>query len=251
MTILESDPRDWRDQYHQGEKRSLSYSGSCLRRNWRPAEDRRVTAHLPAWCLVAGIIVHAGFRVADRQLLDAPVLGGHLIPAASMLAFFGRAPGEVFRMRITAPVFPSGMGRAVDADETDGSGSGPNGTSSRASLGPCSWGLCGCLQSRGPHDVRIAIVRDNFSPHATQPASPAPRGRWQTMSRSPTCRKFRPGNPGSRRSSPFCVTSRQRDHGRHEDQVSMIRRFMIWRNSHPRSTTPSGRYPGKHSLTRY
>jgi hypothetical protein len=37
-----------------------------------------------------------GFERADRQLLDAAALAGHLVPAGSMFAFLAAHRGEVF-----------------------------------------------------------------------------------------------------------------------------------------------------------
>src|SRR5258708_32841354 len=53
-----------------------------------------------------------GFERADRQLLDAGVLAGHLIPAGSMFAFLAARRAEVFRDADYADLFaPPGLGR--------------------------------------------------------------------------------------------------------------------------------------------
>ena len=54
-----------------------------------------------------------GFERADRQLLDAAALAGHLVPAASMFAFLAAHRGEVFADADYADLFaPPGRGRA-------------------------------------------------------------------------------------------------------------------------------------------
>jgi len=53
-----------------------------------------------------------GFERADRQLLDAGMLAGHLIPAGSMFAFLAGRRAEVFRDADYADLFaPPGLGR--------------------------------------------------------------------------------------------------------------------------------------------
>ncbi len=53
-----------------------------------------------------------GFERADRQLLDAGMLAGHLIPAGSMFAFLAAHRAEVFRDADYADLFaPLGLGR--------------------------------------------------------------------------------------------------------------------------------------------
>jgi len=53
-----------------------------------------------------------GFERADRQLLDAGKLAGHLIPAGSMFAFLAERRAEVFRDADYADLFaPPGLGR--------------------------------------------------------------------------------------------------------------------------------------------
>jgi IS5 family transposase len=53
-----------------------------------------------------------GFERADRQLLDAGMLAGHLIPACSMFAFLAAHRDEVFRDADYADLFaPPGLGR--------------------------------------------------------------------------------------------------------------------------------------------
>jgi len=54
-----------------------------------------------------------GFERADRQLLDAAALAGHLVPAGSMFAFLAAHRAEVFPDEDYADLFaPPGVGRA-------------------------------------------------------------------------------------------------------------------------------------------
>src|ERR1017187_4641339 len=52
-----------------------------------------------------------GRERADRQLLDAGALVGHLVPAGSMFAFLAGHRGELFTDEDFADLFPSGKGR--------------------------------------------------------------------------------------------------------------------------------------------
>jgi hypothetical protein len=52
-----------------------------------------------------------GKERADRQLLDAGALVGHLVPAGSMFAFLTAHRGELFTDEDFADLFPSGKGR--------------------------------------------------------------------------------------------------------------------------------------------
>lgn len=52
-----------------------------------------------------------GTERADRTLLDAAALVGHLVPAGSMFAFLAEHRGEVFPDAQFADLFPSGKGR--------------------------------------------------------------------------------------------------------------------------------------------
>ena len=52
-----------------------------------------------------------GRERADRQLLDAQALVGHLVPAGSMFAFLAVHRGELFADEDFADLFPSGRGR--------------------------------------------------------------------------------------------------------------------------------------------
>jgi Transposase domain (DUF772)/Transposase DDE domain len=56
--------------------------------------------------------VMQGFERADRQLLDAAALAGHLVPAGSMFAFLAAHRGEIFPDADYADLFsPPGVGR--------------------------------------------------------------------------------------------------------------------------------------------
>jgi transposase-like protein DUF772/DDE family transposase len=57
------------------------------------------------------IVVMQGRERADRQLLDADALVGHLVPAGSMFAFLAVHRGELFGDDDFADLFPSGKGR--------------------------------------------------------------------------------------------------------------------------------------------
>jgi hypothetical protein len=52
-----------------------------------------------------------GKERADRSLLDAQALVGHLVPAGSMFAFLAAHRGELFGDEEFADLFPSGRGR--------------------------------------------------------------------------------------------------------------------------------------------
>jgi hypothetical protein len=57
-----------------------------------------------------------GFERADRQLLDAAALAGHLVPAGSMFAFLAAHRAEIFPDADYADLFaPPGVGRAGPA----------------------------------------------------------------------------------------------------------------------------------------
>ena len=52
-----------------------------------------------------------GAERADRQLLDAAALVGHLVPAGSVFAFLAGHRREVFPPELFADLFPAGTGR--------------------------------------------------------------------------------------------------------------------------------------------
>jgi hypothetical protein len=72
-----------------------------------------LTALLPAWCSkIWDDLLMQGFERADRQLLDAAALAGHLVPAGSMFAFLAARRTEVFPDAGYADLFaPPGVGR--------------------------------------------------------------------------------------------------------------------------------------------
>jgi hypothetical protein len=53
-----------------------------------------------------------GVERADRKLLDAAALVGHLVPEGSMFAFLAAHRGAVFPDEQFADLFPSGRGRS-------------------------------------------------------------------------------------------------------------------------------------------
>ncbi len=85
-----------------------------------------------------------------------------------------------------------------------------------------------------PPDVRIAIVLDNFSPHLSTKRGLAVSGtgRLPITSSSPTC----PPTPRILNRIECHFTALRyfalngTDHQSHEEQNSMIRRYIAWRN---------------------
>src|SRR5260370_33486399 len=47
----------------------------------------------------------------DRELLDAEMIAGHLVPPGSVFAFLAQHRGELFPDSFTADLFPSATGR--------------------------------------------------------------------------------------------------------------------------------------------
>src|SRR2546427_6926990 len=69
-------------------------------------------ARLPALCSICwDDLCMQGKERADRQLLDAQALVGHLVPAGSMFAFLAGHRQELFGDEDFADLFPSGKGR--------------------------------------------------------------------------------------------------------------------------------------------
>jgi hypothetical protein len=67
---------------------------------------------LPALCsIIWDDLCMQGRERADRSLLDAQALVGHLVPAGSMFAFLAAHRGELFGDEEFAGLFPSGRGR--------------------------------------------------------------------------------------------------------------------------------------------
>jgi hypothetical protein len=71
-----------------------------------------LSACLPAVCsIIWDDLLVQGRERMDRQLLDAAVLAGHLVPAGSMFAFLAEHRGGLFTDEDFADLFPSGRGR--------------------------------------------------------------------------------------------------------------------------------------------
>ena len=86
-----------------------------------------------------------------------------------------------------------------------------------------------------PAGVRIAIVCDNFSPHLTTPKDRRV-AEWATTSNAEIA--YTPTNSSwSNRVEAQFTALRYfaldgTDHASHEQQASMIRQYIIWRNNH-------------------
>lgn len=95
--------------------------------------------------------------------------------------------------------------------------------------------FCRCLRSLHPTDVRIAIVCDNCSPHLTTKRCQRV-GTWAAANNVKIA--YTPTNSSwlNRIEDQFTAlryfTLDGTDHASHEEQGSMIRRYIIWRNKH-------------------
>jgi transposase len=95
--------------------------------------------------------------------------------------------------------------------------------------------FCRYLRSLYPASVRIAIVRDNFSPHLST-AKDARVGDWATANNVEIA--CTPTNSSwlNRIEAQFTALRYfaldGTDHASHKEQASMIRRYIIWRNNH-------------------
>jgi DDE superfamily endonuclease len=95
--------------------------------------------------------------------------------------------------------------------------------------------FCRYLRSLYPPATRIAIICDNFSPHLTT-AKDARVGTWAATSNVEIA--CTPANSSwfNRIEAQFTalryVTLNGTDHAAHQEQASMIRRYIIWRNNH-------------------
>jgi transposase len=95
--------------------------------------------------------------------------------------------------------------------------------------------FCRYLRSLYPPEVRIAIVCDNFSPHLTT-ASDGRVGAWATANNAEIA--YTPTNSSwlNRVEAQFTALRYfaldGTDHASHQEQASMIRRYIIWRNNH-------------------
>ena len=95
--------------------------------------------------------------------------------------------------------------------------------------------FCRYLRSFYPPEVRIAIVCDNFSPHLTT-AKDGRVAAWAATSNAEIA--YTPTNSSwlNRVEAQFTALRYfaldGTDHATHKEQGSMIRRYIIWRNSH-------------------
>jgi transposase len=95
--------------------------------------------------------------------------------------------------------------------------------------------FCRYLRSLYPSSVRIAIVCDNFSPHLSTRKDRRGRG---LAAASNVEIAYTPTNSSwlNRIEAQFTAlryfTLDGTDHANHKEQASMIRRYIIWRNTH-------------------
>jgi transposase len=95
--------------------------------------------------------------------------------------------------------------------------------------------FCRYLRTLYPPQVRIAIICDNFSPHLTTRKGKRV-GQWATASNTEIA--YTPANASwlNRIQAQFTALRYfaldGTDHGSHQEQASMIRRYIIWRNNH-------------------
>ena len=100
--------------------------------------------------------------------------------------------------------------------------------------------FCGYLRSLYPPDVRIGIVLDNFSPHLST-KNDTRVGEWATANNVELA--YVPTNASwlNRIEAQFQAlryfTLDGTDHRSHEEQNSMIRRYIIWRNRNAQDKT--------------
>ena len=95
--------------------------------------------------------------------------------------------------------------------------------------------FCRYLRSLYPPQIRIAIICDNFSPHLST-ATDARVGAWAAANNVEIA--YTPsGSSWLNRIEAQFTALRYfaldgTDHATHEEQSSMIRRYIIWRNNH-------------------
>jgi transposase len=95
--------------------------------------------------------------------------------------------------------------------------------------------FCRYLRSLYPPQTRIAIICDNFSPHLTTRKDKRV-GQWAAASNTEIA--YTPTNSSwlNRIEAQFTALRYfaldGTDHATHEQQASMIRRYIIWRNNH-------------------
>src|ERR1039457_6977333 len=80
--------------------------------------DRTIRAFLPAVCSIFwDDLLMQGRSRLDRELLDAEMIAGHLVPPGSVFAFLAEHRAELFPGSFTADLFPSRTGRpSLSAD---------------------------------------------------------------------------------------------------------------------------------------
>jgi transposase len=95
--------------------------------------------------------------------------------------------------------------------------------------------FCRYLRSLYPPEIRIAIICDNFSPHLTT-AKDGRVGAWAAVNNAELA--YTPANASwlNRIEAQFTALRYfaldGTDHASHQEQASMIRRYIIWRNNH-------------------
>jgi transposase len=95
--------------------------------------------------------------------------------------------------------------------------------------------FCRYLRTLYPPDIKIAIICDNFSPHLTTRKDKRV-GQWAAASNAEIA--YTPTNASwwNRIEAQFTALRYfaldGTDHATHEEQGSMIRRYIIWRNNH-------------------
>jgi transposase len=95
--------------------------------------------------------------------------------------------------------------------------------------------FCRYLRTLYPSSVRIAVICDNFSPHLTT-AKDGRVGAWAAANNVEIA--YTPTNSSwlNRVEAQFTAlryfTLDGTDHATHQEQASMIRRYIIWRNNH-------------------
>ncbi len=95
--------------------------------------------------------------------------------------------------------------------------------------------FCRYLRTLYPSDVKIAIICDNFSPHLTTRKDKRV-GQWATANNVEIA--YTPTNASwlNRIEAQFTALRYfaldGTDHASHQEQASMIRRYIIWRNNH-------------------
>ena len=95
--------------------------------------------------------------------------------------------------------------------------------------------FCRYLRSLYPPDVKIAIICNNFSPHLTTRKDKRV-GQWAAANNAEIA--YTPTNASwwNRIEAQFTALRYfaldGTDHATHQEQASMIRRYIIWRNNH-------------------